>query len=161
MIAPTATCAVAMSAALLLQIVHAPSVIWQTTRNSHEIDNLRNVTLGAGSRENPKCADRDCDQGASSAVRHLKPDLKRVTSDKPRASRQALIFAIAEALMSGIKFAVGSREVENRQVAMLMSHGRAQPKLKINQRRSQNRQPKRSARLVWTSATESDSRIRH
>ena len=47
MIAPTATCVVAMSAALLLQIVHAPNVIWQSRRNSHTLDNLRSAMLFA------------------------------------------------------------------------------------------------------------------
>src|SRR5206468_8844263 len=40
MVAPTATCAVATSAALLLQIVQAPSAIWQTTRATQKIDTL-------------------------------------------------------------------------------------------------------------------------
>ena len=39
MTAPTATCAVATSAALLLQIVQAPSAIWQTTSATQKIDN--------------------------------------------------------------------------------------------------------------------------
>src|SRR6266852_3911258 len=48
MIAPTATCAVAISAALLLQIVQAPSVIWQATNATQKIDNrLSAVTLCA------------------------------------------------------------------------------------------------------------------
>src|SRR5437762_4917086 len=38
MIAPTATCAVAMSAALLLQITQAPRVSWIRRRMSHHID---------------------------------------------------------------------------------------------------------------------------
>src|ERR1700704_6186046 len=40
MIAPTATCAVAMSAALLLQIVQAPSVSWPRRNTTHQIDNF-------------------------------------------------------------------------------------------------------------------------
>src|SRR5581483_9230749 len=41
MMAPTATCAVAMSAALLLQITQAPSVICTNTPINHKIDNRR------------------------------------------------------------------------------------------------------------------------
>ena len=43
MIAPTATCVVATSAALLLQIVHAPSVNWRRNKTNQEIDNLRSA----------------------------------------------------------------------------------------------------------------------
>ena len=40
-IAPTATCAVAISAALLLQIVHAPRVICRSASPSQRFESLR------------------------------------------------------------------------------------------------------------------------
>src|SRR5205085_12270696 len=48
MIAPTATCAVAISAALLLQITQAPSTIWQKTKVTQSSDRrLRTLKLCA------------------------------------------------------------------------------------------------------------------
>src|SRR5438874_10856638 len=50
MTAPRATCAVATSAALLLQIVHAPSSIWQITSASQRIESLLSTAKRGESR---------------------------------------------------------------------------------------------------------------
>ena len=79
MMAPTATCAVAISAALLLQMVQAPSAIWQATRQTHKLDKLRSERdwrhVARTRNQNVIISDRD-DQ-SEKPMRHLQPDLKR------------------------------------------------------------------------------------
>src|SRR5207247_8009038 len=111
MVAPTATCAVATSAALLLQIVQDPSAIWQTTRATHVIDNrLSAATPGASlqiRRQNATTMMAMINARNRCAI--CSQIWNASTSDKPRASRQALIFASAAKLVSGIHppFALG------------------------------------------------------
>src|SRR5438874_8930108 len=90
-VAPTATCAVAMSAALLLQIVQAPSASCRKMPTSQTPDNFRNG-------ENPsRCA--TAKKPITPAVTTTAPSrwaiwsqiCSAVTSDKPRASRAKLI----------------------------------------------------------------------
>src|SRR5213080_5598313 len=111
MIAPTATCAVAISAALLLQMVQAPSAIWQTTRATHVIDNRLSAATPCASlhtrRQNANTVTVIINARNRCAI--CSQIWNASTSDKPRASRQALIFASAAELVSGIHppFAVG------------------------------------------------------
>src|SRR5205809_4807703 len=103
MVAPTATCAVATSAALLLQMVQDPSAIWQTTRATHVIDNrLSAATPGASlhtRRQNATTVTVIIDARNRYAI--CRQHWNASTSDKPRASRHSLIFAITTALVSG------------------------------------------------------------
>src|SRR5947199_2228111 len=111
MIAPTATCAVATSAALLLQMVQAPSAIWQTTRATHNIDNRLSAATPCASlqtrRQNATTVTVIIDARNRCAI--CSQIWNASTSDKPRASRQALLFASAPELVSGIHppFVVG------------------------------------------------------
>src|SRR5205823_9153404 len=99
MTAPRATCAVATSAALLLQIVQAPSVIWQIINATQRIESLFSALKPTASRERRI-------QNAITAMAIISARNRwticnqiwdAVTSDKPRASRDALIFASAAA----------------------------------------------------------------
>src|SRR6266508_4156417 len=115
MTAPTATCAVATSAALLLQIVQAPSAIWQTTSATQKIDNPDRAGTRRASLQTRK-QNAMIAIAISTARRRCaicSQIWKASTSDKPRASRQALIFAIAVSLVSGIQapFAVGKSRI--------------------------------------------------
>src|SRR6266404_931559 len=109
--APTATCVVAISAALLLQIVHAPSVSWQASKASHKIDNRLSVGTWRASlqvrRQNAITAIAIINARNRCAI--CSQIWKASTLDRARASRQALIFTSALALLSGIHapFAVG------------------------------------------------------
>src|SRR5438876_1309803 len=104
MIAPTATCAVATSAALLLQIVHAPSVIWQATNATQKTDNRLSAATPCASlptrRQNATTA--IAIRNARNRCAICSQIWNAVTSDKPRASRQALILASTVAPVSGI-----------------------------------------------------------
>src|SRR6516225_3894309 len=104
MTAPSATCAVATSAALLLQIVQAPSAIWQITSATQRIESLLSAAKRGAGRQTRRA-------NAITAMAMINARNRcaicsqiwnAVTSDKPRASRQALIFARAAALVSGI-----------------------------------------------------------
>src|SRR5439155_2316151 len=110
-IAPNATCAVATSAALLLQMVQAPSVIWQATSATQKIDNrLRTAMLCASLLTRiQKATTAIAIMAARNRCAICSQIWRASTSDKARASRQALIFASAAALVSGIHapFAVG------------------------------------------------------
>src|SRR6266496_2008499 len=119
MIAPTATCAVATSAALLLQIVQAPSAIWQVTSTTQNIASLLSAagrgTSGKTRTENAITAIAMMNARNRCAI--CNQIWNAVTSDKPRASRHALTFARAATLVSGIHapFAVGkSRTAKSR-----------------------------------------------
>ena len=72
---------------------------------------------------------------------------KASTSDKPRASRQALIFANACGACIRNPRAVSRGKIENRQVAMLMAHCRPQRKLHINRERDLQSQCFESAQM--------------
>src|SRR6266404_4925542 len=103
MIAPTATCAVAISAALLLQTVHAPRVNWSKNITTHQIDNPERT----GTRE---------------AFWTCRIRVANVITPTPINTARK-------------RCAIRGRKIEDRQILVLMAHGRAKRQLHINQRR--------------------------
>src|SRR6184192_2147047 len=115
MTAPSATCAVATSAALLLQMIQAPSAIWQATKANHNIDSRFSAVRWRASlqirRQNAMIAIAMTRATKRCAI--CNQIWNAVTSDNPRASRHTLIFASAGILVSGIQapFAVGKSRI--------------------------------------------------
>src|SRR5437870_2620971 len=116
MTAPSATCAVATSAALLLQIVQAPSEIWQMTSATQSIESFLSAAKRGAARQTQRA-------NAITAIAIMNARNRcvicsqvwnAVTSDRPRASRHALSFARAAALVSGIHapLAVGKSRID-------------------------------------------------
>ena len=102
-VAPTATCAVAMSAALLLQIVQAPSASCTRMPVNQAPDNLRSGENFSRCAATKKAMMPTVTTTAPNRWAIWSQICSAVTSDKPRASRTELILAMASELVSGIQ----------------------------------------------------------
>ena len=99
-----------------LQIVQAPSAIWQMTSATQRIESLLSAEECGASREMRR-ANAITPIAMSTATNRCaicSQIWNASTSDKPRASRQALILASAAVLVSGIHapFAVGKSRID-------------------------------------------------